>query len=1156
MSAMSDYRASSGSLTSPSPSSPSPPPPRKLPSPSKVAGLDSSSELSELTEDEQDASHASTHSDTPQDSRRGTRKKRGGIVPAPMWDWAYKPPGRKAADSEEPTSAVSKNSNHNHAPSASARSSKGPDADDDEQQDDNGDGVSLVGKIPSPQPESDAEDGGERLVEPESEDEIVDNAQNASAPLASLSGFQRDSRESSPAPTEDDDFVEPGVFNVDQSVFGIESDWSDVSSVIDEVAPDGDEDGAPKNADTAPVVPLAPASSSIMAGQQLIKTPSASPSTSPEPEEEAGLVPDRGGSFGSPPEKTVKTEPAEPEASADVDCDNDNDNDNDEDTGNADQVDLDADPDADVEAEVEAEAEEAELDMQPAHRAEALDVLAQIELRFALVREALYVEKMEDLAVEEAMVLQGIHPEMTHLQTELQVRHDRRLELAAKRRRCEDNHVSLMHKGDEEAVWSWWKYERDDLQTELFAEANRKRRRLEREKRILDRAPPARRIPLPPSARTPQKPISVRELVKFASLDTNQYPSKLKRKRKDPPGQGYTYPSLAVLSTQDIQNDLQILTAPRARTYHAPVMGEIGPGMGLAPPYDQHFIDYNAPPGIGMPPPGHAPFGHGLPPAPMTVHHAYPPPPPPNNGRVYHHQQPNPPMGVVHPNHPNARMMQGPGAPPPSAMGGYHPHGGRLRRSPSPPPMPGYEHRMSNGAPPYGTSGPGQHWAPVPPSTSAGAGPSKQQPAVNGYGKDHHKRPSSSKDGQVFDGRERDGRADRERERERAGMWHENGIKDLQDEHGRNHTQHGAPLQQHRHAPMHQSLQGVPHHHHVVHHRHNAHHHHPPPSRAGPSQHPMARPHELERHMSGPEHEPPSRHPPPTIEQINLVPKSSPYWKDDPEPRDRDRGRIALIAPAPPPMAQLGPPPDRDRPQVTPFVMTPSQAMQAGFPPRAGEGNTGPGRRESWMDDGAHGHGRARYDHSEYSQGPPLPLDGPAQLAHAHSHQGANGVGVGSPRLRNGISMSTPPPPTTGPGGAYPTHLQSPTRIPLGSAHPSPLGGTSGLTPKGPGVRPISPLPAKVLPPASYTSGPGTPGAAGSRLGTPGLAGPGTRPDGLPNGHGHGLGLGLGHVHNAGLYAGAAGLSGPAQPLLPPSNTDPAHLVPPKMTAVQLGNGT
>lgn len=48
-----------------------------------------------------------------------------------------------------------------------------------------------------------------------------------------------------------------------------------------------------------------------------------------------------------------------------------------------------------------------EADMQPAHRAEALDVLATIELKFALLREKLYVEKMEALAWEEALVANG-----------------------------------------------------------------------------------------------------------------------------------------------------------------------------------------------------------------------------------------------------------------------------------------------------------------------------------------------------------------------------------------------------------------------------------------------------------------------------------------------------------------------------------------------------------------------------------------------------------------------------------------------------------------------------------------------------------------------------------------------------------------------------
>ena len=53
--------------------------------------------------------------------------------------------------------------------------------------------------------------------------------------------------------------------------------------------------------------------------------------------------------------------------------------------------------DADATADEEECDAELEADMQPAHRAEALDVLATIELKFALFREKLYVEKMEAL---------------------------------------------------------------------------------------------------------------------------------------------------------------------------------------------------------------------------------------------------------------------------------------------------------------------------------------------------------------------------------------------------------------------------------------------------------------------------------------------------------------------------------------------------------------------------------------------------------------------------------------------------------------------------------------------------------------------------------------------------------------------------------------
>ena len=46
---------------------------------------------------------------------------------------------------------------------------------------------------------------------------------------------------------------------------------------------------------------------------------------------------------------------------------------------------------------------------------------------------------------------------MIHLLNEPQVRHDRRLELAAKKCRYEDEHVTLMCKAEEDIIWNWWK---------------------------------------------------------------------------------------------------------------------------------------------------------------------------------------------------------------------------------------------------------------------------------------------------------------------------------------------------------------------------------------------------------------------------------------------------------------------------------------------------------------------------------------------------------------------------------------------------------------------------------------------------------------------------------------------------------------------------
>jgi len=73
------------------------------------------------------------------------------------------------------------------------------------------------------------------------------------------------------------------------------------------------------------------------------------------------------------------------------DNENDNENENDEEENEEEHL-----PDGDL--------EDHEIELQPAHRAEALDVLASIELKFAMLRERVYVEKMEILGWEERMV--------------------------------------------------------------------------------------------------------------------------------------------------------------------------------------------------------------------------------------------------------------------------------------------------------------------------------------------------------------------------------------------------------------------------------------------------------------------------------------------------------------------------------------------------------------------------------------------------------------------------------------------------------------------------------------------------------------------------------------------------------------------------------
>lgn len=103
---------------------------------------------------------------------------------------------------------------------------------------------------------------------------------------------------------------------------------------------------------------------------------------------------------------------------------------------------------------------------------------------------------------------------MLHLQDELSKRRDKRIELATRKRTFQVSNATKKRRLDEESTWSWWKVsfallrcarehslitthqlQRDELQTDMISEANRKRRRLERDRRAIERPQPSKQTP-------------------------------------------------------------------------------------------------------------------------------------------------------------------------------------------------------------------------------------------------------------------------------------------------------------------------------------------------------------------------------------------------------------------------------------------------------------------------------------------------------------------------------------------------------------------------------------------------------------------------------------------------------------------------------------
>jgi hypothetical protein len=118
-----------------------------------------------------------------------------------------------------------------------------------------------------------------------------------------------------------------------------------------------------------------------------------------DPEQEAELVQEQ------EQEQEVDEQEPEPDQENDQDAEPEPEQEQEPDQDQEGEQEQDQDPDQEKDEDLEVDM--LESDLQPAHRAEALDVLASIELKFALLRERAYVEKMEGLAWEEELVIEG-----------------------------------------------------------------------------------------------------------------------------------------------------------------------------------------------------------------------------------------------------------------------------------------------------------------------------------------------------------------------------------------------------------------------------------------------------------------------------------------------------------------------------------------------------------------------------------------------------------------------------------------------------------------------------------------------------------------------------------------------------------------------------
>ncbi|BGP39959.1 hypothetical protein JCM10450v2_003939 [Rhodotorula kratochvilovae] len=120
-------------------------------------------------------------------------------------------------------------------------------------------------------------------------------------------------------------------------------------------------------------------------------------------------------------------------------------------------------------------------------RAEAMEALTKIEITFARLRDLLYLERLADIEKERLAIETGAHPELIHLTQLIELRRNRKLELARSWLDGLEGAYQVQFTDREHANWNSWQDDRGRERMRMLDEANSKRRRLEREKRAIER---------------------------------------------------------------------------------------------------------------------------------------------------------------------------------------------------------------------------------------------------------------------------------------------------------------------------------------------------------------------------------------------------------------------------------------------------------------------------------------------------------------------------------------------------------------------------------------------------------------------------------------------------------------------------------------------